>query len=241
MRALHMLLSRPVLTAAAVAVLIGGAGVAHAAGPMIDWDPAYVWQTGGTPTNLPAGGELKVVGIISHFDNPLGDLNANDPTKEYTFYVHGMTSLGTVVSGPPTLTLYETHYTGGTIEIYEDTTPEPATFAPNPPNATVPAYFTDGTLLLSGTVSNMTVQSNNFTPLQTGNMEGDITWTGGSLLTRTYGAGTTKCPGLFTGGITWRSTVVPAGYLFRHAGKIDLQCVVAAKGSTWGRLKQLYR
>ena len=241
MRALHTFLSRPAIAAAAVAVLLGGTSLAHAAGPMIDWDPAYVWQTGGTPTNLPVGGELKVVGIISRFDNPLGDLNANDPSKEYTFYIHGMISQGTVASGPAAFTLYETHYTGGTIEIYEDTTPEPATFAPNPPNATVPSYFTDGTLILAGNMSNMTVQTNNFTPLKTGNIEGDILWTGGTLLTRTYGAGTTKCPGLFTGGATWNSSVVPQGYLFRHAGKIDLQCAVAAKGSTWGRIKQLYR
>jgi hypothetical protein len=31
------------------------------------------------------------------------------------------------------------------------------------------------------------------------------------------------------------------GYLFRHDGKIDLDCPTPAKSSTWGRLKALYR
>ena len=35
---------------------------AYAVGPAVDWDPAYFWQAGATPTNLPAGGILKAVG-----------------------------------------------------------------------------------------------------------------------------------------------------------------------------------
>ena len=77
MRALHMLLSRPVLTAAAVAVLIGGAGVAHAAGPMIDWDPAYVWQTGGTLSKDLGEFVLRAEAVYTHGQNfSVADLNA---------------------------------------------------------------------------------------------------------------------------------------------------------------------
>ena len=38
------------------------------------------------------------------------------------------------------------------------------------------------------------------------------------------GTGGEPCPGLFTGGLTWRPTggVLIPGYLFRHDGKIDL-------------------
>ena len=39
------------------------------------------------------------------------------------------------------------------------------------------------------------------------------------------------CPGLFTGGLTWRPTgdVLIPGYIFRHDGKIDLNCPVPAE------------
>ena len=210
------------------------AGAAFAAGPPIDWDPAYGWQVGATPTNLPLGGEFKMVGIVSAFDAPFGDLNAGDPTREYTFVMYGLISNGTVAIGPPATTLYETHFTGGTFELYEDLSPESA-FEPFPPNV---ANFTDGTLLLSGSFTSFFVQSNNFTALQTGNIEGALDWTGGTLLPRLQQFG---CTGLFTGGMTWRSTVVPAGYLYRHDGKMDTQCPTPAAGSSWGRLKSLYR
>ena len=51
------------------------------------------------------------------------------------------------------------------------------------------------------------------------------------------------CPGLFTGGATWSTApgVGIPGYLFRHDGKIDLQCPVPTQKSTWGRVKQMYR
>lgn len=217
----------------AFAGTLAAGSVATAAGPPIDWDPAYGWQAGGTPTNLPAGGEFKMVGIVSAFDAPFGDLNAGDPTREYTFVMSGLISTGTVAIGPPAMTLYETHFTGGTFELYEDLSPE-SSFAPFPPN--IPS-FTDGTLLLSGNFTSFFVQSNNFTAFQTGNIEGALNWTGGTLLPRLLPYG---CTGLFTGGMTWRSTVVIPGYLYRHDGKMDLQCPTPASPSTWGRIKSLY-
>lgn len=193
------------------------------AGVSLDWDPAYFWQAGATATNAPAGGELKCVGIISDFGPPLDFLDASDPTKEYTFYMYGMISQGTVATGPPTTTFYVTEYVGGFIEIYEDLSPESG-FAPNPPNATVPSTYTDGTLLLSGFFTSFRTQSNNFTTFSVGNAEGVITWTGGSLLNLWTNNQGTPCPGLFNGGTTWDSSVLPAGYLFRHDGKLDLNC-----------------
>lgn len=210
------------------------ASAAFAAGPPIDWDPAYGYMSGATPTNLPLGGEFRMVGIVSAFDVPFQFLNAQDPTREYTFVLTGLISQGTVAIGPPATTFYETHFTGGSFQLYEDLTPE-SSFTPFPPND---PDFTDGTLLLSGNFTSFVVQSNNFTAFQTGNIEGALNWTGGSLLPIASASG---CTGLFTGGMTWRSTVVPAGYLYRHDGKMDLQCPTPAQGSTWGRIKSLYR
>lgn len=217
----------------AIAGLLATAGAALA-GPPIDWDPAYGWQVGATPTDLPAGGEFKMVGIVSAFDVPFADLNAADPTREYTFLIHGLISTGTVALGPPSMTVYETTFTGGTFELYEDLSPESA-FTPFPPNE---AAFIDGTLLLSGQFTSFVVQSNNFTAFQTGNIEGALDWTGGTLLPRLQPQ---DCTGLLTGGMTWRPTVVLPGYLYRHDGKMDTQCPTPASGTTWGRIKLLHR
>ena len=210
-------------------------------GPVIDWDPAYAWQIGATPTNLPSGGEFKMVGIVSMFGPPLDFLHADDPTKEYTFYVHGLISGGTVAQGPPSLTLYTTNYSGGTIEVYQDLSPD-ASFDPNPPNAGVPGDFIDGgPPILTGSFAGFVVQSNNFTQFDTGNIEGNINWTGGTLYDQLTQNGGQPCPGLFTGGSTWNPPLLPAGYLFLHDGKIDLQCPTPARTSTWGKIKTLYR
>ena len=113
-------------------------------------------------------------------------------------------------------------------------------YGTNPPNGTAPSTFTDGTLLLQGSFTRFLVQTNDFTSFQVGNAEGDIIWTGGSLLSLMY-QGTEPCPGLFTGGLTWRASMVPAGYLFNHDGKIDLNCPTPAESATWGKVKAQYR
>lgn len=220
------------------AALTFAAATAWAAtGPSIDWDPAYTWETNPAATfsNSPVGSEFRAVGIVSQFDAPFGFLNASDPTKEYTFYLQGLISQGTTAIGPPATTFYETNYVGGTFVLYEDLTPE-SSFDPNPPNAGVPGDYIDGTVLLSGNFTSFVVQSNNFTAFQVGNIEGNINWTGGTLLGLTTG-----CTGLFTGGSTWNPSVLIPGYIYRHDGKIDLQCPTHTRTSTWGTIKSLYR
>ena len=225
------------------ALLLGAFVSAPAfAGPVIDWDPAYVYGPGASATVAVTGAELKGVGIVSMFDGPLGFLDANDPTKEYTFVFRGLIAQPTVVSGIPAFTFYTTNYNGGIIELYEGS-PRNSSFAPNPENAIVPSTFQDGVLLLSGTFTSFYVQTNNFTQTQSGNMEGNILWNGGSLLPLLNGGSGQPCPGLFTGGITWSTApnVGIAGYTFRHDGKIDLNCPTPAAPSTWGKVKAQYR
>ena len=165
------------------ALLVGAMAAAPAfAGPVIDWDPAYVYGPGASTTGATPGLELRGVGIVSAFDGQLGGLNANDPTTEYTFIFRGLIAQPTVVTpGPPTKFFYTTNYNGGIIELYAGS-PRNSSFAPFPENAIVPSTFQDGTLLLAGNFTSFYTQTNDFTAFQTGNMEGTILWTGGTLL-----------------------------------------------------------
>ena len=76
------------LTGALLAGLLAAAP-AHA-GPFIDWDPMYVYGPGASTSIVTPGQELKGVGLVSNFGVPLQDLNASDPTTEYTFVIHGL-------------------------------------------------------------------------------------------------------------------------------------------------------
>jgi hypothetical protein len=231
------------MTIAAALLLAGTVSPARAIGPVFDWDPAYFWQNPGTFNNLPAGGILRCVGIISQFGPPLDFLNATLPATEYTFYIDGLSSGGTTTVGPPATEIYTTFYTGGTITMFADPTPD-AVFAPNPPNALVPSTFVnDPPPILTGVFTSLVVTTNNFTTFKVGSIEGNIQWTGGTLISYFAGPGGETCPGLFTGGATWSTNpgVGIPGYLFRHDGKIDLQCPTPTSKSTWGRLKSLYR
>lgn len=223
------------------AVLMGLVAAAPAyAGPFIDWDPMYVYGPGAGVGIVTPGAELKGVGIVSNFDVPFQDLNASDPTTEYTFMIKGLIAGVTAVSGVPSTQFYTTNYAGGTFELYAGS-PRNSSFAPNPENAIVPSTFIDGTLLLHGTFTSFYTQTNNFTAFKTGNMEGSITWDGGTLLSRMNGGNGEPCPGLFTGGLTWNPSVLIDGYVFRHEGKIDMNCPLPAAPSSWGKVKAQYR
>ena len=221
------------------AVLAGMLATPASSAPLIDWDPAFFYEPGATFNNSTPGNEMKIVGIVSAFGGALAHLNANDPAKEYTFFLEDLTSDGTATIGPIATQFYITTYTGGTITLYEGT-PRNHAFTPNPENGDVPSTFTDGTVLLSGTITGFFTQTNNFTPFMTGNAEGHITWTGGSLIGLMGGE---DCPDLFTGGMTWSQApnVGIPGFLFRHDGKIDDECPTPTRTSTWGRMKTLYR
>jgi hypothetical protein len=222
--------------------LLAGLGAGSAlAGPSMDWDPAFTWESGATPTSSMPDSEFKAVGIIDFFDVPFGDLDPVPGVVEYTFYVYGLISNGTTSFGSPGSQLFVTTYHDGFIEIYCDSTPEPAVFDPNPPNGTVPSNFVDGTLILSGSFNSFFTQTNDFTANQSGNLEGEITWTGGTLIDRTENGAGQPCTGLFTGGITWKPSVLIPGYIFRNDGKLDLNCPVPTEPKTWGQIKSMYR
>jgi hypothetical protein len=219
-------------------------------GTVIDWGPdSYAWETGyNTATYLSApGSQLSAVGVINGFLGPMSVYNPTNGATEYTYYVTGLTTAaGTTVTNGATLSVYQTVYTGGTIVVYQDS-PRDAAFGINPPNGTVPSTFTDGTLLLSGTIPTFTVTVTRVKAtgafvngsVDSGDPANGV-WTGGAALPL-LSAGGNPCPFRITGGWSMRPVDVLAGYVSQYDGKIDINCPTPAQSSTWGKIKSTYR
>ena len=226
--------------------LSGFAGSAFAqcgTGVMIDWDAnSFAYETNYTPAtfNSAAGSQLTVVGIVNLFCSPFLDLNPNSATTEYTFVFDGLVSGGTTtqVNGPSTV--YTTNYGSGAFRIYEGTprnAPTAGSMPAGPPNATVPANFADGTLILSGTLSAFSTQITRVgTNPPNGSFRADYTFTGGSLFSRVQNTGAGLMQGLWC--VTTGCT--PSGYSAHPDGKFD-NPPTAVLNSTWGAIKDLYR
>ena len=257
-----------VLAALATAVASGPAGAAGVcAAPdtcvgtncpfLIQFDEnCYAYETSYTTAtfNSSPGSQLTVVGLITLFGPALPFLNANDPSKEYTFVLSGLVSKGTLVTINGPTTLYDTDYDStkaGTFAVYEGTPRNsPDTFAEwntNPfGGVLVPSSHQDGTLILSGDLcrfhTNISRTTSGPSVVQSGSFKTYYTPTGGTLYPYIQGTpavlGGLWCPGPATIGGCSR----PANYTAHANGKFDASgATTPATRSTWGRLKQIYR
>jgi hypothetical protein len=217
-------------------------------GTLIDWDAdAFAYETNYAFLSSSPGSVLSMVGVINLFCAPLNGLNPLDPNKEYTFHFTGLTSAGTQIIPLGPVTIYATDYGTGSFSIYEGTprnaplatTPMPA----NPPNALVPSRFTDGTVILSGTLSNLHTDVQ-IGAASGGSFRGDYTFTGGSL----YALVQNTTPSGVFGGL-WCAPITPdgticdvePGYSAHVDGKFDVSAATPASSTTWGAIKSLYR
>ncbi len=221
----------------------GSASAQCGTGPMIDWDAnAFAYESSYNTTTLisSAGSQLTVVGIVNLFCSPLAFLDPSDPGKEYTFVMSGLTSAGTVHTAVPGFEAWATNYAGGTVAIYEGTprnAPLAGAMPLNPPNATVPANFQDGTLILSGPLANFHTEITKIgTGTPVGNFTANYTFTGGSQAPLFVGAG----QGFLQGVWCVSNCQVQQGYSAHPNGKFDTP-PTAAGSPTWGAIKQLYR
>lgn len=195
-----------------------------------------------------AGSSLTVVGLITLFCAPLNGNVPNLPTTEYSFVWSGLTSTANTIEATYIVNgkKWDTDYTGGNFYIYEDspadapreTTPMPA----NPPNATVPVNFQDGTLILEGTIPTLhtivTRTNNTATAIWGGSFSGTYAFTGGTQYGLVAGSGTNVLNGNWCG--KYPSGCTPTGYTAHPNGKYDY-AVTDVQSSTWGAIKQLYR
>jgi hypothetical protein len=211
-----------------------------------------------------AGSALTVVGIITLFCNPLDDKvpDITPPyTNEYTFVWSGMTALAATTESPygnpPGVppgntggTKWDTDFSPGQFFIYEEVgtsdAPRAGAMPAGPPNATVPVNFQNGTLLLTGSITSLHTSVTRNTSLAGAIWGGslDALWqaTGGTR----FGGGPTNVGGnvnVLHGNWCGKypSGCTPDGYTAHPNGNWDYDRTTAARSSTWGAIKQLFR
>ena len=246
--------NRLALMAALFVVLTPAAALAQT-GTIADWGPnSYAWETNynaATYISNP-GSTLNAVGIVDDFAGPLASLEPIPAGREYTYWMLKLVSAGTNITPGIFANTYRTVYnttSPSSENIVIFTGPTNATFGTNPPNATVPSSFSDGSLVLSGSFQALTVtfiRRNSDAMVLSGNADsgtpsvGNGVFTGGSALPLVSISGR-SCPFRVTGGWLARAGSFPAGFSAHFDGKIDIDCPTPAENSTWGRIKGEYR
>ena len=211
--------------------LLASAPVTHAQSLLFD----YVGFDYQTPSNVPFGDPGTTytgVGTVPFLFAPLtSDTNLN----EYTYVMSNL-----VVAGAPQVfgQFRIINYSSGTITLYEDPKlgGSAADFGVNPPNATVPDTFTDGTPILVGALTNFQFVLD--TASGTGSFEAVFSVNGGTQLGNFP---LNQRQGWTFSGATVNALNIPQGYAHQVDGQTFLDSPVAARKTSWGRLKAGYR
>lgn len=213
-----------------LSTLVVGAAVALAlpalalATPLHGHFSGYGDHSGGVPGSYTVG-ETYVA--YSTLDNVQPDPWYNwNPAKQYTAVFS--TSVTAAFEAPPMI--LNITFATASVQIYEDST--------TPANYANPGTFSDGTLLLTGTMTGMAGLRVNM-PGFNWEVHGNVSFTGGA------GLGGLLCdlPMGMNDFIAFQSPPVfpPAGY--QEAYGIDWFCEASTSvdETSWGRMKSLYR
>ena len=160
-------------------------------------------------------------------------LSGNTALNEYTFVLEG-TATGFMTVGNYRIV----SYTPGGITIYEDAKAGGTTadFGINPPNATAPGTFSDGTPILVGTLTDFRFVVN--TNDGTGSFEAVFNVTGGTQLANFP---LNQRTGWTFSGSSGNALNIPEGYEHQIDGQTFLNAPSKAQRVTWGRLKAGFR
>ena len=187
----------------------------------------FAYETGGLLPSDP-GDELVFTAVATNVD-PLTGVDLG--TAEVTFYVYGLisTGQGTDVFGNAIIT-----YSGGTLEVWRDFA-QNADWGVNPPNATSPSTFGDGTLLFQGDFVSFVLVMNPTTGA--GAYEGYLDGIGGTLISACSGCGYTW------GGAFGENSgaQILEGYDLQIDGVLEVDGSVTTETTDWGRIKSMYR
>lgn len=186
-------------------------------------------------TYLDVGEGWKAVGFLTSV-GPLLTPYVDTGVNEYTVHLFDL-SVSARFFNAPFLTVvfnndgrgryYEDPLAGGTA----------ATYGTNPPNATSPATFIDGTMKIGGDIDNF-VLVYNFSTGQ-GNFQGDMTLDEGPDLIYVPPA---QHAGWILGGLAGQpNPSVPEGYDHQISGECRIPGKTPTTHKTWGAVKSLYR
>lgn len=226
-------MKRLVTPLALLATLVLGLAPAPVRAQTLIFD--YVGFDYESPDFAPGFGEVGSgyvgLGLVPNIFAPLvSDTSSN----QYTYVISGLQSSSVQTFGSFQLITY----TSGTISIYEDskTSGTPAVFAANPPNATAPGSFTDGTLYLSGTLTGFQFVLN--TVNGSGSYEAACVFNGGSNLSDIPPSDRN---GWTFAGSTGNANNIPPGYAHQIDGQNFITIPTSAASGSWGALKRRYR
>jgi hypothetical protein len=189
-------------------------------------------------TYLAVGEGYKALGFVTSF-GPVGsplsgsvDMTAN----QYTFYYYDLTVQASFFDG----TSLEVRFANpGRARFYEDSRSVGTSgdYGQYPPNATAPATFTDGTMILGGRIDDF-ILSYDY-GINQGSFVGQLRFDEGSMLS--------LIPAGQRGGWTIAGLVgppnptVPKGYDHQISGECHIPGPTPAQHRTWGAIKALYR
>jgi len=194
-------------------------------------------------TYLDLGEGYKVVGFVTS-SGPLLASWIDFTSYEYTIYVRDLSVNGRFFTFP---NLTVTFANNGRGSYYADNFPvdggTAATYGVNPPNATAPSTFTDGTLdpntgeRVTGDVDNF-VLVYNFSTNQ-GSFAGNMTLDGGPALI--YVPVPQRAGWVLGGLLGPPNATIPLGYDHQVDGECRIPGKTPAAHHTWGAIKALYR
>jgi hypothetical protein len=194
----------------------------------------YQYPNTNAGTYLALGEGYNTLGFVTEFTNPIFTGHVDPTTNEYTYWYTDLT----VDSYDYSNDFLFVTFTPGRGRFYEDPKSGGTTaqYGVNPPNATAPSTFSDGTVILGGAISNMYLWYDYVG--NTGAFNADFTIDEGSLLSLIPSS---QRNGWTIAGLAGRpNPAVPDGYDHQVNGEVRI-LVVQAEHPTWGALKSLYR
>jgi hypothetical protein len=212
-----------VLSVAVVAVLAAAA-----------WANVYLLDFNGYDYWWPAGC-YNAVGDVTAVNSSY--LTFDYVNNEYTFSIQNLCTAMVDSTTIPGLIIWS--FTGGTVDVYEDAIAGGThrDYGINPPNATAPSTFEDGTLVLGGDFSMMTLVWNTFSGV--GSLEGTMDLNRGSQLS--------NIPMNQRTGWTLAATrdiddpiPTPEGYFWQIDGYLEISDPIPTEQKSWGELKRQY-
>ena len=192
---------------------------------------------------LDVGDGWRSVGFVTSVDPGLLGSYVDFSVNEYTYYMFNLTVQTTFVLG----TFLEADFdnTSGRTRYYEDPISggTHGTYGTNPPNATSPSTFSDGTVALGGKTYNFVITYDS--GLGQGDFSGNMDLDEGVDLIYIPSS---QRNGWILGGLSGAHSLsgppnpnIPAGYDHQVSGECRRPEVTPTTHRTWGAIKALYR